>query len=75
MVLIYQITNLPNYQIPVCPFTKSLDLTCRSHIVFFHLVMGSAVRIRHCPATVSAENLSSMPLGKVPGRSFRLIEA
>ena len=28
--------------------------------------MGSAVRIRHCPATVSAENLSNIPLGGLP---------
>jgi len=41
----------------------SLTLVLHSDITFLHLVMGSAVRIRHCPATVFAENLSSMPLG------------
>jgi len=50
--------------------------------------MGSAVRIRHCPATVCAENLGNMPLESLhftldvgvngqddPGRRFRFIEA
>jgi hypothetical protein len=65
-LLIYQITHLP--------VSSSLDLNRRSHISFFRLVMGSAVRIRHCPATVSAENLSNMPLGEnVPGRRSRFI--
>ena len=44
----------------------ALTLFPLSSITSLHLVMGSAVRIRHCPATVSAENLSNMPLGKVP---------
>jgi hypothetical protein len=59
-----------------------------SDITSLHLVMGSAVRIRHCPATVFAENLSNMPLGgspfepdfgvngrEDPGRRFRFGEA
>jgi hypothetical protein len=29
------------------------------------------VRIRHCPATVSAENLSNMPLGR-PGKALQV---
>jgi len=68
--------------------TKSLDLPAALREVFLHLVMGSAVRIRHCPATVCAENLSNMPLGRSPfapdvgvngredpGRRFRFGEA
>ena len=53
---IYQITQLPNR-------LTSLPL---SSITSLHLVMGSAVRIRHCPATVFAENLKRQATGKVP---------
>jgi hypothetical protein len=70
--------RLPITHLPNCSFTKfldsftnSLDLTRRSHITFFRLVMGSAVRIRHCPATVSAKNLSNMPLGD-PGKALQV---
>jgi hypothetical protein len=55
-LLNYQITHLPNSPTPLTLFPLS-------SITSFHLVMGSAVRIRHCPATVCAENLSNMPLG------------
>ena len=80
-LLNYQITHLPNSPTPLTLFPLS-------SITSFHLVMGSAVRIRHCPATVCAENLSNMPLEWFPfapdvgvngrddpGRRFRLIEA
>jgi hypothetical protein len=70
---IYPFTNLPTYQ--NYPFTnflighrspdfrQALDLAMRLVYNLSIWFMGSAVRIRHCPATVFAENLSSMPLG------------
>ena len=51
----------------------ALTLFPLSSITSLHLVMGSAVRIRHCPATVSAENLSNMPLGEEgPGKALQV---
>jgi hypothetical protein len=71
ITLLDSILKLLNYQVTqIYPITTQLPnlLTSfpLSSITSLHLVMGSAVRIRHCPATVFAENLKRQATGKVP---------